>query len=75
MVYLTDKNGTGTEMADRPTSPEGSEIEITPAMIEAGVQVIRRDFYGFREPLLSLEHADLVSALLRAALRVPPAAR
>jgi len=52
-------------MADRPTIP--SEIEVTPAMIEAGVKV----FFAFDAKFESEE--DAVRAIVLAMLRaVPP---
>lgn len=43
MVYLTDKNGNGTEMADGPIPGRTleTEIEVTPAMIAAGEEAWR----------------------------------
>jgi hypothetical protein len=36
-------------MADRPTSPDGAEIEITPGMIEVGADAVRVFDGGYME--------------------------
>lgn len=55
-----------------PSLPAGAP-EITPAMIEAGIRIIERDFGSLRDPLLRLEHGDLVCSVYTAMRRIADA--